>query len=224
MGRYGVLFTLLMLAAMALASCAPTATVVSTGGPTIQQAREEPATGDKLRIAVMNFENKTLYHIGDGMRAMLTSCLFETGEFIVIEREMLQDVLMEQKLGVTGVVSDETAVPVGEVEGAEVLIFGVVTDFEPAAKGIGSSFGGMQQNHIAMDLRLVDARTSRVISTTTVEGKATDVYLDTAALQYIGAEFGKFYPTLAVWQNTPMGTAIRICLDQAVGYIVQQTR
>lgn len=215
-----ILTTFVMM--FSLVNCAPTARVINPGGPTIDQARSEPATGVKLRIAVMGFENRTRFDVGNGMRAMLTSTLFRTGEFIVVEREELSDVLMEQKLGATGVVSGETAVPIGEVEGAEVLIYGTITDFEPGQRGIGTSFGGVEQAHIAMDLKLVDARTSRILSTTSVEGKSTDVLIDTSVLRYVGAQMGKFYPTIAVWNNTPMGSAIRLCIDQAVAYIVEQ--
>ena len=105
-----------------LLSCAPTAEVVVKEGPTIAQAQAEPANWEKLRIAVMGFENKTRYDVGRGMRAMLTTSLFRTNKFIVIEREELRDILHEQRLGRTGVVSPDTAAPTGEVDGAQVQI------------------------------------------------------------------------------------------------------
>jgi curli biogenesis system outer membrane secretion channel CsgG len=220
MFRMTIAFQCLILVLLLL-GCGPTAQVVNKGGPTIAQAQSEPALGNKMRIAVMGFENQTRYDVGSGMRAMLTSALFRTGEFIVIEREELSDVLLEQRLGATGVVSETTATPLGEVEGAQVLIYGAVTDFEPGQRGIASVVGSAEQSHVAIDLKLVDSRTSRVLATTTVEGKATDVNLDTSALRYVG--MSPLY-SLTIWNNTPVGSAIRLCIDKAVAYIVGKLR
>jgi curli biogenesis system outer membrane secretion channel CsgG len=212
----------LMLALiLAAAACMPSAEVVQTGGPTIQQALDEPATGGKMRVAVMRFENKTGYDVGQGMRSMLTSALFRTGRFIVVERQMLDDVLLEQRLADTGIVSKETGAPIGEVEGAQLLIFGTITEFAPAARGLNTAVGGVAQSEIAIDIRIVDSRTSRILSTTTVKGKTSDITLNTGALKYLGAS-----PllNLEVWNNTSTGSAIRLCLDKAVAHIVSQLR
>ncbi|MBI4699374.1 MAG: hypothetical protein HY758_10865 [Nitrospirae bacterium] len=166
--------------------CAPTAEIVSPGGPTIEEARTEPAVGNKLRIAVMDFDNRSQYEVGRGMGAMLTSALFRTNRFIVLERGELRDVITKQQLGETGVISPETAVPTGEVEGAEVLIYGTVTTFEPDQKGVVTIAGGAKQSQVEIDIKIVDARTSRIIGVTTVRGNATDVNLSTSALKYAG--------------------------------------
>jgi curli biogenesis system outer membrane secretion channel CsgG len=202
-----------------LLGCGASAKVIDKGGPTITEAQAEPATGGKLRIAVMRFDNKTQWDVGRGMRAMLTSTLFRTGAFIVLEREELSDVLREQQLGATGVVSDETAARRGEVEGAEILIYGTVTEFEPGQRGAVTIAGGAQQSRVAIDLRIVDAVTSRVLSSTTVEGKATDVNLSTEVLKYVGAS-PLYY--MEAWNNTPVGSAIRLCIDKAVEHIVSK--
>jgi curli biogenesis system outer membrane secretion channel CsgG len=220
-----------LLACMMFTACAPTAEVITKGGPTIEKAQAEPATGGKMRIAVMTFENESRYDVGNGMRSMLTSALFETDKFIIVEREMLQDVLLEQKLGATGVVKADTAAPVGEVEGAQLLIYGKVTDFEPGQRGFGAGYGNgtqkadisARQSHVAIDIRIVDARTSRVVATTTVEGKATDVSLGADVLRYLQAD-SPLAIGLSVWNNTPVGSAIRLCIDRAVDYIIKNMK
>jgi curli biogenesis system outer membrane secretion channel CsgG len=199
------------------AACAPTAQVVGGGGPTLRQARSEPATGGKLRVAVMSFDNRTKYDVGQGMSAMLTSALFQTGQFIVLEREELSDVLLEQRLGATGVVDAETAAPSGEVEGAEILVYGTVTMFEPAQRGVVTAVGGAQQSQVAIDLKLIDSRTSRILGTTTVNGQATDVSVSTSGLKYAGLSPLFF---MEAWNNTPIEGAIRLCIEEGVNYIV----
>jgi curli biogenesis system outer membrane secretion channel CsgG len=211
----------LMIVAVAVVmislGCEPTATVVTQGGPTISQAMSQPVHGPKMRIAVMQFDNRSRYAVGDGMRSMLTTTLFHTNRFILVEREQLPDVLTEQKLGTTGVIRKDTAAPVGNIEGAQLLIYGTVTTFEPGQRGIKSVMGGAQQSFVSIELKIVDAATSRVVSATTVDGRGTDVALDTSALRYVG--MSPLY-SLSVWSNTPVETAIRACIARGVDYIV----
>ena len=203
---------------MVLLGCGPSAQILDPGGPSIKEAMSEPSTGNKMRIAVMNFENKTPYEVGNGMRDMLTSTLFRTGKFIVVERENLPEVLQELRLSSTGIIDPETRIPVGETESAELLIFGTVTDFFPAEKGVTAKVGGVQQSHVAIDLKIVSTRTSRILAATTVEGKATDAFLDTSVLKYVG--MSPLY-SLAIWKNTPIASAIRFCIDKAVDSVTE---
>ena len=102
--------TVLLLTAVlfALPGCAPTttATVVSSGGgPTIQQAQQEPYAGVKKRIAVTAFEFKAAgggSEVGRGMSDMLSNALFNSNRFIVLERENIKEVIQEQDFGATG--------------------------------------------------------------------------------------------------------------------------
>ena len=235
-------FTLSLLCLPVL-TFAQTATVTTGGGPTIEQAQQESAFGAKARIAVSRFTNKTgggwwSGAIGDGMADMLATSLFNTNRFIVLERQAVQDVIQEQNLGASGRVSKETAAAIGKIEGAELLVMGAVTEFEPGSSGGGGSLSGsgipgwggrilgglsgaFKEAHLALDLRLVDARTSRIVAATSVEGTATDVNL--------GALAGGYGPNVAMagslggWSKTPMEKALRICLNKAVEFVVSQT-
>ncbi|OGD10076.1 MAG: hypothetical protein A2Y86_02420, partial [Candidatus Aminicenantes bacterium RBG_13_62_12] len=182
------------------AACGPTATVVSTGGPTIIEAQNVDSSA-KHRIAVSRFEDKTAYLVSRGMTDMLVSALFRTGRFIVLERENLDVVLQEQRLSSAGAVSEKTAVPAGMLEGAEFLVIGAITEFEPDARGVKTSLGGAKQSHVALDLRIVDSATGRIVSSVTVEGQATDTALNAGALKYVGVS--PLISGLKAWSNTP---------------------
>jgi curli biogenesis system outer membrane secretion channel CsgG len=103
------------------------------GGPNINQATQESAHGPKARIAVAKFLDKSgkgqAAGIGSGMADMLATSLFQTGRYIVLERQNLQDVLSEQDLGASGRVRPDTAAAIGQVEGAEILVTGNITEF-----------------------------------------------------------------------------------------------
>ncbi len=201
-------------------ACAPTATVVSQGGPTLTEAQDVDAQA-KMRIAVARFENKTNYPVSDGMTDMLTTALFQTGRFIVLGRQNLDVVQFEQDLSRSGAVAKPTAIPSGELEGAEILIVGAVTEFMPEQRGVNAGVARVSQTHVALDLRLIDARTARVLTSVTVEGKATDSSIGIGLLKWVGG-----IPTvmsLSAWNNTPADKAIRICLDKAVDFIVTKS-
>lgn len=175
------LLTSVLLLGAATVQADTTVRVRDTGGPSIDQVQAMDAHGPQARIAVARFENKSADsrswwnpQIGDGMADMLTTALVNTGRFIVLERgEALEDILGEQDLGASGRVRADTAAPIGEMEGAELLVVAAVTEFDENSGGtrgglggfggrvLGAIAGGTKSAHMAIDLRLVDARTSR---------------------------------------------------------------
>jgi curli biogenesis system outer membrane secretion channel CsgG len=210
------------------------------GGPSIDEAQAVAYNGPKARIAVARFKDKThkdwkwwTSEIGDGMADQLVTALFNTNRFIVLERQTLGDVLSEQDLGASGRIRKDTAAPIGEIEGAELLVVGAVTEFEGAASGagggiggigkgiLGGIMGGLKKAHMAIDLRIIDTRTSRIVSATSVEGEATDVNLGGLVAGWGGS--GALAGGLGGWKNTPTEKALRICIKEAVKFVVSKT-
>lgn len=240
--RKSVVFFSILLVSMWIMSCAPTATVTSTGGPSIAEAQAERYDGPKARLAVGEFQDKTakggwtggwlgmfgieFRQIGDGMQDMLTTALFNTNRFIVLERQQLNEVLKEQDLGAAGRIKKGTEAKVGEIYGAELLITAAVTEFEGGAKGVGGGTrilgvavgGGMKKAHIAIDIRIIDTKTSQIVAATTVQGQATS--FGGAGATNVG---GKIPVALGGFSKTPIEQAIRVCIQKAVEYIASRT-
>ncbi len=204
----------------------------------IQEKQAEAYDGPKARVAIARFTDKTgkgwwTGTIGDGMADQLTTALFSTNRYIVLERQTLNDVLREQDLGASGRVRQDTAAAIGEIEGAELLIVGAVTEFEGDASGaqgagagarkgiLGAITGGFKRAHMAIDLRVIDAKTSRVLAATTVEGSSTGVNLGALAGAFRGS--GSLAAGLSGWQNTPVEKALRVCIERAVDFVVSKT-
>ena len=211
---------LLSLLVALLVGCS-SATVVSSsaGGPTISQARAEPAQGPKKRIAVKDFQFKAAKggygDVGTGLSQMLTDSLFNSNAFIVLERERLNEVMEEQNLGDTGRFRKETVAPKGELEGAQLLVYGSVTEFEPNCRGGSLLLIGAKEACVAINIRIVDAATGRVVNATTVEG--------TSGSGGVGLVFttSPLPIGLGAWAKTPMEKAMRNCIEAAVKHIVE---
>ena len=155
-----------------------------------------------------------------------------------------QDVLSEQDLGASGRIRPDTAAAIGQVEGAEILVTGNITEFEAATSGgqgglgvsgqdvtgdkrslanklfgsvVGKLGGAFQSSHLAIDMRLVDTRTGRVVAAASVKGEANDISgLGSAAGSGLAGD-------LSGYAKTPMEKAIRLAIQEAVQFVVAQT-
>jgi curli biogenesis system outer membrane secretion channel CsgG len=221
----------------------PKARATSPGGPTIDQAQQEDAMGPKARVAVTRFVDKSAKGrsygaIGDGMAEMLANALFTSNRFIVLERQSLDDVIREQDLGASGRVKTETAARMGEIEGADLLIEGTITEFEPGTSGAGGGVGGIapfpgrrygigaviggvaagvRTSHVAMIVKVIDAKTGRRLASEQIEGKATDIGGMT------GMAGGGLVGVFGGFSKTPMEKAIRVAIEESVRVIVSKT-
>jgi curli biogenesis system outer membrane secretion channel CsgG len=184
--------------------------------------------------------------VAGGLRDMMINALFHSGKFIVLERQTIDHINWEQEFSHSGRVGEKVRIPMGQIEGAEVLLIGSLNTLE--AKQSGGSLGGVASSAIslmpfsgvqyakevtegsiswesakvAMDLRLVDTRTSRVVAATTVDGRATSVELGASKTQYT-YNAGKLPVGFSVYHNTPVEEAFREMVNAAVGFIVSQT-
>ena len=235
-------FLILIASALLLGACASgTQTRVTSGSSrNINEVQAQAYNGPQARIAVTRFTNKSAdgnnwYNpsIGDGMADMLTTALVNTGRFIVLERQALDDVLSEQDLGASGRVRADTAAAIGEIEGAEILVVAAVTEFDGNSGGTRGGLGGIgggilvaitggsRSAHMAIDLRLIDARTSRILAATSVEGEAKDFNIGGALAGYTGSV--GLGGALETWENTPREKALRQVIGGAVDYVVSKT-
>jgi len=208
-------------------------------GPTIAGAQAEAYNGPKARIAVKDFEDKMSStghyraEYGRGMRDMLTTALFQTNRYIVLEREKLGAVMDELKQGASDLFRKEATVPLGELEGAELLITAAITGFDPGTSGGTTTLGGLipgalgqilggvgfgfSKASLVMDLRVIEVRTGRVVAATSAQGEATAFAM---SLSGLGGPMGG---SLGGFAKTPMETAVREMIQKAVEFVVTKT-
>jgi curli biogenesis system outer membrane secretion channel CsgG len=169
-------------------------------------------SGPKAKVAVADFDVKAAKagsEIGAGLRAMLVSTLMNSNRFAVVEPQALSDASSALIISVT------------------------VTEFEPQASGgaagvgagggIGNGILGgllgtpLNRANMALDVKIIDASTSGILADTLVQGQAADP--GTA----LGAGWNRsgLGNGLSAYSNTPMEKAIRVCIVEAVNYIIQ---
>ena len=136
----------------------------------------------KKRVAVLSFADKTdagyswggTKSAGDGMSDMLITELVKSDRYTVLERTEINAVLDEQNLGEQGIVTAQSAAAVGKMLGAEIVIFGSITEFgykERSTGGRTRRLGlGVSSTTavVATDVRMVDATTGEILSAETV--------------------------------------------------------
>jgi len=219
-----------------LSACQSTSTNVTSGqdSPDINAVAQEQYNGPKARIAVARFTDKSnnskwwRKEIGDGMADQLTTALVTTNRFIVLERQALDAVLSEQDLAASGRVSASSGAAYGEIEGAEIVVIAAVTEFDDDSSGASVGSGGFMGDvfssvsagfsgsHMAIDLRLIDTRTSRILAATSVEGGSKDFDFTGAATNFGGALVGG---NISGWSDTPKEKALREVIIKAVEFL-----
>ena len=220
---------------LALGACATTGPLSdsSTSPPPQQVAATPPGVsaaaptittrGPKKRIAVMRFDVKTDTYGWSGVdlaaAEMLTTALFKTGQFIVVERSALDKVLQEQGLGRSGVVDPNTAAQIGQVLGAQVLITGAVTQLGQSQAGGGAGapvIGGFGFEKTtfdaAVDIRAIDTSTSQILMADTGKGQAA-----TSRVSVQGSGGG-----VASERQKLLGDALRQATESVSQKLVQQ--
>ena len=132
----------------------------------------------KKRIAVIDFTNKTSfaeYDIGKGVADMLTTSLWKTDKFVLVERTHLEKVIKEQNFSATDLVASETAVKIGRILGLYAIVLGGITEFGFVPKK------GKTISRIGVDLRLVDVNTARITLAENAVGTASGRSIDQAS-------------------------------------------
>ena len=155
-----------MFVAMALAL------IVSS--PNLMLAGEAEEGTDKVRVAVMNFENNSSWRYwGDAAADELATQLFKTQKFSLVERTQLEAVLAEQNLGQSGRINSAQAAEIGRILGVQMILTGSITKFSVDTKGGG--FGRFQAEYSEaesnLDIRLINTGTAEIMFADEGEGK-----------------------------------------------------
>ncbi len=174
-------------------------------------------------IAVLPFEiNDALKGKVDVKVAdMLTTSLFKTSRFELVERERIDAVLKEQSLKMSGLIDDASkAAEVGKLLGAEAVIFGTLSN---ATQQTTDKFSyDLVETNVRLDARAINTTTGKIVFSEGAAGsteskivRAADGTLIRGAIDHsaefakatekatgsLGKAIGALYPTMGVVIN-----------------------
>ena len=208
-------------------------------GATAQADMKDKVTyqGNKARVTVGTIKAKADDCSGEmaaSIGEMLSTALAKSDKFIVLaSQEEVAELADEIELGQSEYVEEGRGPEKGLMEGADILVTGAVTAFEPEASGSSGGLGGLKKKafgkvgmetktaKVIMDIKLIDIRTRRIIKATAIEAKSTSWGTDVA-----GGGWGEdlvMAGAMGVYSNQPMEKAIRALLVKSVKEIEKET-
>ncbi|HNR94395.1 MAG TPA: CsgG/HfaB family protein [Kiritimatiellia bacterium] len=181
--------------------------------------------GLKHAIGCKDFDNEAGWHgewqLGENLSIMLESALYDTGRFVLVEREKLKDVIAEQDLVSSGRAAQTKKIAqTGKIRPAKYLASGAVTTVEDNQSGghggisIKGISVGMKKNEaqITIIAKLIDTTTSEIVAKKSITGKAGGTGLDLGVYKGgVGVDLGGF-------KKTPIGQAAQDCINQAAKF------
>jgi curli biogenesis system outer membrane secretion channel CsgG len=209
--------------------------------------------GERAKVVIFEFENKFVVRadgkrssldsvLGNSLKKHLVMGLHQTEQFAVLDPLGAKRVLTSQDFTAKGEIKRKIRNKLGPLDGAEFLIAGVVTAYQPSRRSrnagieadplfgdagtkqgvttaaLAKAFASLptaSQDRITIEMRLIDAVTGTTISTTSVEGTPQGVG------QPRGGLFDEKLSTPTTQWSTPMQKALRACTIKAVDWIAE---
>ena len=106
----------------------------------------------KIKVAVLDFQQQGSFEtagVGRIAAEWLTTSLVETGRFEIIERRLLQQIVDEQKMGVSGLLDPSSASRIGRLLGVKTVVTGTIQHYE---------------NTFELNVRLINVETGAIVT------------------------------------------------------------
>ncbi|MDR1509186.1 MAG: ankyrin repeat domain-containing protein [Synergistaceae bacterium] len=135
------------------------------------------AADERIRVGVVGFDSRT-EGASDRQAAailnLLTFGLSQSKRIAVYEREQLNSIMAEQKLGNSGLVDEKTAVQLGKIAGIQYMILGSVVQTGQKTSGIYLRIfaAGADEMRAVVSARIVDVSTGEVVFSLMREGSS----------------------------------------------------
>jgi TolB-like protein len=134
------------------------------------------------KIAILEFPNLEgdVTGLGKYLVEELTTRLFRTGRFQIIERRLMNKIMEEQKLSATGFIDEKTASKFGRILGVDALATGTIAELNDSIK---------------INARLIAAETGNVFAVASVNipvNKEVEVLLGKRPGTAVNSDAGRF--------------------------------
>lgn len=231
----------LIIPLLILSACAGSG--ITSKPPEIIKLPDYNPMGDEPQVAVLDFDNDSFFEsevLGPSVSTMFQTALVKSKRFKVIDRENLQQIMDEYKLGMSGITSKDIS-SVGQQLGVDYLISGKITEF--AIKKTGTSVGGGVVDinsisgggakikkekgtaRIVVDIRITDVKTGQIIfmDSSVGESYSENVNMGLALLTGSATAVGATISSgVQGFDETIAGKASRAAAYQMVNQIISE--
>ncbi|MEE2787939.1 MAG: CsgG/HfaB family protein [Myxococcota bacterium] len=198
-------------------------------------------SGPKIRVAVGEFKDfdraKKFFKkmgwpkLGPGISGQIMTALVQTGRVAVLERQQIRKVIgnlqLEKESDISQYFNQKTTAKTGELLGAQAVLVGEITQFEPNVSG-GSAglsvpmLGGLSYHEdkavVGMDVRLVHQETGKILVAASGKASISSKKFGGEA-QYKGIKVGG-----GGWNRTPLGDATRVAAQRAIRVLIKSLK
>ena len=177
---FAAVLLLLTAAIFILSGCAPKTSGAVKDDSSLTGISEElkptgDYTGPKLRVGVVNFQNKTpskTIGVGAAAADILGTILQKTERFIIIPQQDMSSILDQQALGASGAINPASAAKMGKVLGLNAIVTGAITAYSEAEEGSDYLVykNKKQIARVTVDYRIVDTTTGIQVAADSGQG------------------------------------------------------
>lgn len=238
---------LMALGAMLLAGCVTRPSPAKSGAqltPGTAMTRELarlPAPKGKIAVAVYGFRDQTGQYkpapdssfstaVTQGASAILIKALLDSGWFIPLERENLQNLLTERKIVRALEGPDKNAPPlVPQLMPASIIVEGGITAYESNVRsgGIGANYLGVglstlyRVDQVTVNLRTVDIRNGKVLASVSTTKAIYSYEVRPTVFKFVNfKDLVQFEAGMT--RNEPAQLCVREAIEAAVIHLVAQ--
>lgn len=240
-----------LLASLALAGCGtahtPSAAEIQArlAPPTTvtRDLARLPQAKGKVAVAVYGFRDQTGQYkqapdssfstaVTQGASSVLVKALQDSGWFIPVERENLQDLLTERKIVRALETPQDKSAPAPQIPQllpAAIIVEGGITAYESNVRtgGIGANFLGIgvssqyRVDQVTVSLRSVDIRTGRILTAVSTTKSIYSYEIRPSVFKFVNfKDLAQFESGMT--RNEPSQLCVREAIESAVVFLVVQ--
>jgi curli biogenesis system outer membrane secretion channel CsgG len=177
-------------------------------------------------------------NIGEGIRAMLTVRMAQSKTVTLLERKKINNIMKEQDFGASNRVKKGTNAKIGQITGADAMLYGDIVIFGRDDSKSGNKLSGVIRKFsptgaaiaemkktdkavVGINLRIVDAETGEVIDTAEARGESSRTSMDVGGVIGINGVTigGASDMTSSNFQQTIIGEATSNAVTNIVNFL-----
>jgi curli biogenesis system outer membrane secretion channel CsgG len=154
-----------------------------------------------------------IFNAGKASSEYLVQRLFEVGKFNVMDRFLVESQIKASNLNTTGIIDPATAKKIGDILGADYLVYGNVNDVTLSETGCSTAGVGLDISTVTVKahiiVRVMEIKTGKIIGAAKGEGKSKGSFLRIKGGPIVTIEIGRTKVTQDSVHNSLQKAAVQ---------------